>query len=135
MSNNASAAATPRVPSPVKFGFSSATPAKAETSEVDVSGERSAWDDVEGGARAHRELSVIDEAASPAKSMVPRPAGSEYGDDDDRDLGGRASEGRKLDVIKKGGTGDLDDRDDRDDDGPSNDDSGGPDHATSPPKV
>jgi hypothetical protein len=63
--------------------------------------------------------------------MVPRPASSEYGEDDDRDIGARAMEGRKLDVIKKGSR----DLDAVDDDGPSNDDRGGPDHATSPPKV
>ncbi|BEJ13341.1 hypothetical protein CspHIS471_0305150 [Cutaneotrichosporon sp. HIS471] len=134
VSNNASAAATPRIPSPVKFGFSSVTPAMAETSEIDVPGERSAWDDVESGTLAHRELSVIDEAASPAKSLVPRREGSEYGDDDDnRDLGGRASEGRKLQVIKKGAADWYEPG--VDDDSPSNDDRGGPDHAASPPKV
>ncbi|KLT46010.1 hypothetical protein CC85DRAFT_90983 [Cutaneotrichosporon oleaginosum] len=131
VSNNASAAATPKVTSPVQLGFSSAAPAKAETSEIDVSGERSAWGDFESGAlSAHRELSVIDEAASPAKSMVPRRAESEHDDDDDdddRDLGGSVMEGRKLDVLKKG-------RGDLDDDGPVND-SGGPDHVSSPPKA
>lgn len=150
VSNNASASSTPRVSSPVKFGFGSgsAAPAKAETSEVDVVGERGNWDEVQSGIRAHRELSVIEEAASPAKAMTGRAsdeASELEGDDSDRGAG--VDGGRETDVVKTkdrgsgdsegDGSHDGDDLDDRpaDEDGPVNDDRTGSDHAASSPTA
>lgn len=150
-SNTPSASSTPRVSSPVKFGFGSAVPAEAQTSEVEVVGERGNWDEVQSGIRAHRELTVIEEAASPAKSMVPRRASDEASlaesgrADEDDGGGGGVPAARELEDIKIKPRGeeegdesrDEDDADDRptDNDGPVNDDRDSSDHAASPPEV
>lgn len=80
ISHPSSAMSTPGTSSPTKHSFSAIPPplkADAETSNIEAMGERGAWEDVDNGYRAHRELSVIEESASPAKPLRPKKEDAE----------------------------------------------------------